>query len=383
MSPLAILTQHKARGRFDNDFFNLIDFIMDSLLGGTAYATDGSSTGGGHDYIAEFFDDPRITAFVDGITQWINDLPSTIMDQVRGSAISVVDFITNLFTVDFGSIQEWVQSNIIQPLIDAVTWGIENTPVLGDIAKLLGLGEDPETEAHDKGQSVGDSFNVGISTGLSGVDQIIHGAFEGLGIDDLTSQFMSNASQITSTATSTASNVAGSFSTMKNNQKSSLDTMTANNSNAFTDMQIKSNQKMVAMRDSTSQVTQQMTSAWTVMKDSILASAKKIRDDSKQRFDDLGTTIGGFYRKIQNPSLWGSGSSSLRSGSPTGSSRRVGRAVFGHGAGASTYRGAKTMSIGSLKNKLCPNGDCQGIFDGYNPSDVVDVNKYLFCKYVK
>ena len=353
--------------------WNLVDFIMDSILGKPVSAENGED----HPDVQTEIDQVVFQPIRDVLSDFISN-PMTYL--AFGNGMSVATLIESLFTVDVGSIQEWVQSNIIQPLIDAVTWGIENTPVLGDIAKLLGLGEDPETEAHDKGQSVGDSFNVGISTGLSGVDQIIHGAFEGLGIDDLTSQFMSNASEITSTATSTASNVAGSFSTMKNNQRSSLDSMVSKNTTAFEDMKTTSNAKMVAMRDSTSQVTQQMTSAWTVMKDSILASAKKIRDDSKQRFDELSTTIGGFYRKIQNPSQW-AGSPSLRSNrSPNRSAGRTFSSILkpnGYSGGGSRWTGDNTMTVASLKQKLCPNGACGNLFDGYKNTDVIDVPLFL------
>ena len=350
---------------------NILGKIFDVILPPVS-ASDGSS------------DHPDVQTEIDQVVfqpirDVLNDFIANPMAYLNFGGFSVVHLIENLFTVDVGGIQEWVQTHIIQPLIDAVTFGIENTPVLGDIAKLLGLGDDPESEAQSKGQSVGDSFNIGITDGLSGVGDIIHGAFEGLGIEDLTSQFMSNASNITSTATSTASDVASSFANMKNNQKSSLDSMVQKNNQSFSDMQVKSNEKMMAMRDSTSKTTQEMTTAWDSMRGSIVASARKIQEESAKRFNDLGVTIGGFYRKIQNPSLWGSaGGTGIRQGTPN---RRVGRAVSrvlapnGYSGGVNIPR--KTMSVGALKQMICPTGDCDGIFKGYTSTDMINVNEFL------
>jgi hypothetical protein len=114
------------------------------------------------------------------------------------------------------------------------------------------------------------------------------------------------------------------------------------------------------------------------MKDSILDSARKIKDEAGSRFNGLKDTIKGFYQKIQNPSQWaGSPSLARSSGTPN---RRVGRAFAStvrHGAGGNDWGGKSTMSISSLKRMICPNGDCGTLFNGLDPNQEVDVATFL------
>ena len=353
--------------------FDLLGHIFDLIMPKGVSASDGSS-----DHPSFMDDLSDILGF--DVQQWINNFQSDPLGTLGIGSVNfdVGSFLSNLFMPNNEGIYQWVQDNIITPLIDGIKQGVENTPILGDVASLLGFCDDSETESQESGQTVGTGFTTGVQTGLAPLDGVINQAFEGLNLDTITSNFTSNTATMTSNATSTATSVGASFVAMKNNHKSSVDSMVSNNTTAFRDMHDKSTTQMLAMRDSTSQTTKQMTDAWGVMRDGILASARKIQDESSKRFGDLGSVIGGFYKKIQNPSLWGSGSVSVRSHSPTPASRRVGRAVFGHGAGgSSTYSGSRTMSIGALKSKLCPNGDCGSIFDGYNYSDVVDVREFL------
>ena len=74
------------------------------------------------------------------------------------------------------------------------------------------------------------------------------------------------------------------------------------------------------MQNSTTRTTQAMTRAWNTMKTSIIAAANKIKTDATAHFNKLSSTIGTFYRKLQNPSNWGAGGGT---GTPS-SVRRVG-----------------------------------------------------------
>lgn len=327
------------------------------------------------------------------VIKWVSSWVGNFFDQLvdgftnhskTNKTINIADILRNI--IDFGSdaLSKLIQ-DIVNLFSDGLTNAIKNIPVVGDVASFLGLGEDAESSAQSKGESVGQSYSSGVQTGISGLDGIINGALEGLGLDDITSQFMNNSNNIVSTATSTASNVSNSFNTMRNNQKSALDSMVSRNTTAFHDMKTSSNNSMIQMRDSTSHVTSQMTNAWKVMKDNIIASADKIQTESTSRFTNLSHTIGTFYRNIQNPSNWGAtsgmdkhmaGSRSLRSHNPSPRSRTVGRAVFGGGFGGG-YTGKDNMSISSLKKMICPNGDCGNIFDGYSLTDVVNVPAFL------
>lgn len=320
-------------------------------------------------------------------------------DWLFGEAVSASDgdsshpsFMEDLSNIIGVDVQTWIDNFTSDPLgtlgvepIDLAEVLFPQLFVIGDgvsglmdgVASFLGLGgDDAESEAQTKGESIGTNFNTGIQTGLTGVDEIINNAMSGLGLDEVTSNFTTNSQNITSTATSTASNVATSYTTMKNNQKSSLDSMVSYNSQQFNAMKEKNNTSLHNMRDSTSTVTQQMVSAWRTMKDNIVASAEKIKTDSETRFNNLSSTIGAFYRKIQNPSSWGSAGSPRFSSTRT--NPRVGRAFtssIGHYAGG--YDGSSTMTIGALKRKLCPNGDCDGLFDAFDNTTTVDVGAFL------
>ena len=317
-------------------------------------------------------------------------IPQAIYDSVKNAMetwvgdIDIVGFITNLIPSNVEGIYQWAMDNIITPLVDGVKQGILNTPILGDVASLLGVGGDTETSSQESGQTVGTNFTTGIQTGLAPLDGIINSAFQGLNLDSITSNFTSNTSTMVSNATSTATSVGASFVSMKNNHKSSVDSMVNNNTTAFRDMQVKSNTQMLAMRDSTSNVTHQMTNAWTLMKDSIIASATKIKNDSKSRFDTLGQTIGGFYRKIQNPSLWGGGAGYGSTPRRVARNPSVGKALVrgvrtrgGYAGGLDSKSTGATMSVAQLKKQLCPSGECGSIFDGYKSTDEVNVWEFL------
>ena len=186
---------------------------------------------------------------------------------------------------------------------------------------------------------------------------------------------------VNSTTSSMSANVTSSYSTMQQKQSSLLQNMKNSNTTAYNEMYQKSNQSLLQMRDSTANVTTQMIGAWDHMKVQLVATANALRSESTNHFNQLSNTIGSFYRKIQNPSNWGSaGSSNLKQGTPN---RRVGRRVAstlkpnGYSGGGSRWTGKNTMSIGALKNKICPNGQCDDLFDGYKSSDIVDVNTFL------
>ena len=297
------------------------------------------------------------------------------------ASLGISDLLNAILNIDVDALGQWVDENIITPLKDAVTLGILNTPVLSGVSDFLGLGEEPQAEAETEGMEIGTSFNTGIQTGLAPVDTIINSAFEGLNLDDITANFTANTQTMTTNASTTAQNVSGSYTTMKDNQRSALDSMVSHNTTQFEAMKVKSNASLSQMRDSTSNVTSQMTTAWSMMKDSIIASAEKIKTDSSNRFSTLSDRIGGFYRKIQNPSLWGSaGGTPSRRGV---TNRRVGGSVAralkpnGYGGGLATRSTNATMTVSRLKNELCPDGNCGNIFDGYDSNDVVNVWEFL------
>lgn len=201
--------------------------------------------------------------------------------------------------------------------------------------------------------------------------------------NDTTSAFNQMQMSVNATTNQMQTNVVGTYSQIQSKQASSLNTMKTQNISAYNDMYLKSNQSMMQMRDSTTNITHQMTNAWNLMKNNIVASAQKIKTDSEIRFNSLSTTIGGFYRKIQNPSQWGGGAGH---GTSTRVARKpsVGKALVrgvksrgGYAGGLNTKPNNATMTISQLKRQLCPSGDCGNLFDGYNMNDTVNVWDFL------
>jgi hypothetical protein len=175
-------------------------------------------------------------------------------------------------------------------------------------------------------------------------------------------------------------NVANTYTSIGTKQATLLNNMKTKNTTAYNEMYTKSNQSLLQMRDSTSNITHQMTNAWNHMKNNIVASANQLKSESTSHFNQLSSTIGSFYRKIQNPSNWGAGTGSSRhpiTARRPSVGRRIASTLHGAGSSGGNYSGSSTLTISQLKKKLCPNGDCGTIFDGFNPTDRVDVQAFI------
>ena len=241
--------------------------------------------------------------------------------------------------------------------------------------------------AQEYGQSVKDGISsVNNDFSMGGVAdeyqqdaQMISTYSQMMGMDTTTA-FNDMSLAVNDTTTLMASNVSTSYSTMQQKQQSLLNNMKTSNTTAYNEMYQKSNQSLLQMRDSTTNITNQMINAWGHMKTQLVATADALRNESTNHFNQLSNTIGSFYRKIQNPSSWGAGTggkTSYRTSRNPSVGRRVGSALHGAGSRGDKYGGSNTMSIASLKRKLCPNGDCGNLFDGYSASDIVDVPTFL------
>lgn len=254
--------------------------------------------------------------------------------------------------------------------------------------------------AYSTAQQYGEQIKAGISsvnTDSLGLDtavgnyetdaQMIAMSSQMMGMETTTA-FNDMSLAVNNTTATMSANVGTTYSQMQQKQTSSLQSMKTQNQTAYNEMYLKSNQSLIQMRDSTSNITQQMVSAWSHMKTQLVATANQLRSESTSHFNKLSDTIGSFYRKIQNPSNWGAGGGSSigvrgarnpTAGRSIVSSIRT-RGATHHGAGgssASPYtRGGKTMTLRALKNMICPDGSCD-IFDGYDLSQKVDVDEFL------
>ena len=129
--------------------------------------------------------------------------------------------------------------------------------------------------------------------------------------DDLslttTDAFASMQSGVNSSVTGMATDVTTQYNTMQQNQNTMLTNMQNSNLNGYKQMQLQTNQQLLTMRDQTSNVTHQMISAWEHMRVQLVNTANHLRSESSAHFNQLSSTIGSFYRKIQNPANWGAG----------------------------------------------------------------------------
>lgn len=124
---------------------------------------------------------------------------------------------------------------------------------------------------------------------------------------DTTLAFSEMSNTVDGSINGIATNVATSYGLMNTNQTTALTTMQNQNKTAYTNLQTQTSTSLNNMRNTTQNVTTQMIGAWNHMKDSIIYSADQLKSQSTAHFNTLSSNIGGFYQKLQNPSMWGAG----------------------------------------------------------------------------
>ena len=329
----------------------------------------------------------------------------SIKSGVKAGIMSIPGLVSSVFSDAIGMINKYIGDayNVAFQFADNILKGFKNALHINSpsiISKEIlpeEFGENIPNAilsgvdvAYQSAQTYGTAIKDGISSvnndfSMGGVAdeyqqdaQIISTYSQMMGLDTTTA-FNDMSLAVNDTTNTMASNVGISYSTMQQKQASLLQNMKTSNTTAYNEMYTKSNQSLLQMRDSTSNITNQMINAWSHMKNQLVATADALKNESTNHFNQLSNTIGSFYRKIQNPSSWGSaGSPNQSSSAPR---RRVGRAVAstitGASGGRNSWDGGNTMSISSLKRMICPNGDCGNLFDGYSATDIVDVATFL------
>ena len=101
---------------------------------------------------------------------------------------------------------------------------------------------------------------------------------------------------------------------MSTNLRTQLNNMLLTHRTAMMNATITTQQQLSIMLNETMRVTAEMRSAWAVMADSIISAAARIKNEATSYFNQLASTIGDFYRKLQNPAQWGG---SANTGSPS------------------------------------------------------------------
>lgn len=110
------------------------------------------------------------------------------------------------------------------------------------------------------------------------------------------------------------------------------------------------------MSSSTANITSEMVDAWETMKNKIVRAASDIKSDSTRHFDKLSSTIGSFYRKLQNPSSWGAGPGGSRG--PRGAGRPAGKMSNITNKMAERIKAPHFVSVQEVRQSPCFNSSC-------------------------
>lgn len=153
-----------------------------------------------------------------------------------------------------------------------------------------------------------------------------------------------------------------SFNSTRAGVTNALSSMVSKNNSSWNNISRTTDDNLQSIQSSTLNVTGQMTSAWNSMKDSIISAAADIQSKANAHFNSLSSNIGGFYRRIQNPSSW--------AGPSTSGSRTSSRGAVISGAGrlrnivssAITPTFAGTAPIYKLADSVCKNETCREFY---------------------
>ncbi len=97
---------------------------------------------------------------------------------------------------------------------------------------------------------------------------------------------------------------------MTNHVKTNMNNIVAKNKQGFISAKNNTTTQLNSMVSKTKTANSKMISSWKGMSNDVISFAGKIKTQSSQHFDKLGSKIGSFYRKLQNPGGFGAGPSS-------------------------------------------------------------------------
>lgn len=118
-----------------------------------------------------------------------------------------------------------------------------------------------------------------------------------------------------------------SYNNMQTALTSSMNNIQSMNITGWNNIKNVSTTSLNAMLTSTKNVTAQMITAWTKMKDSIIKASEDIKSQSSSRFDTLWNTIKTFYNRIQHPGGAGTPTRRRASGGGTSGFKSFGNAI--------------------------------------------------------
>lgn len=113
-------------------------------------------------------------------------------------------------------------------------------------------------------------------------------------------------------------NLQSKMSNMTNNVRTNMDAIVNKNKTGMNTVKNTTKTQLDSMVTKTKQANAKMINSWKIMQTGIVSAADRIKSDSTTHFNKLSSTIGSFYRKLQNPSGFGAGpgNGSISKGKP-------------------------------------------------------------------
>lgn len=249
------------------------------------------------------------------------------------------------------------------PLENVDLASMDLSSVSGGLDSALGMTDDTNT-------MIGESYNAlatMMMTTLQGMvlqDQLAYGQMQA---NDLTT-FQNISTGLNLNLLSMSTNLRTQLTNMLNTHKLAM-----NNATNTT------RQQLALMLNETMKVTGEMRSAWGVMADSIISAAARIKNEATTYFNQLSSTIGTFYKKLQNPSQWGGGpgSSTVHSNRRVGYDPSVGSRITRSVANAMRVENHAPQSISGSKASRLPLAKGYLEYLNLTPSSRVSVNDLI------
>lgn len=245
-----------------------------------------------------------ISGAVQAATQFGSDVVNAVLNALH---IHSPGIIQEKIATEFANIGGRIAENIPNASQQAETFGQgivdgmgTQLPIVQQQAQAItdAMNVSANSQAIDfSGQFVGD-YQTDANT-ITGLNQVM--------TTDTAMTFGMMGETVNSTISGISTNLQTSYLNMNTTQTTALTTMQNQNKTAYTNLQNQTTSSLNNMRSTTQNVTVQMTNAWNHMKDNIIASANQLKTQSTAHFNTLSNHIGNFYRKLQNPSMWGGG----------------------------------------------------------------------------
>ena len=268
-------------------------------------------------------------------------IPDRIRDALGGAVQAAIDFGKGILDGVLGAL------GIHSPGIVQNKIAKEFKDTIGKISDSVSDVKDVATEFGDAiVEGVGDpslNMNIGEPQPLVGEYMDSAPTMEmapmTMPINPDTSQLESGLAEVGATTDENNQAIASSFDLMTQSLNTSLTSMVSDNQLAYSSMEAtdaatmqnirnnmntsmtlmrnNTNSQLNTMLNNTKTTNSRVTSSWAQMGSSVIKTSENIKTKSTGYFNQLSTTIGGFYRKLQNPSSWGAGGYGGGSGRPS------------------------------------------------------------------